>query len=71
MYGRVRKNTSGKINSKIDKEGRDNIWYYSSLDKSAIKAGIEDLGKEWDIERVTGIKRLITCADWGGFRVNS
>lgn len=48
----VRKNTPDQLNYKIDQEIQDNIRYYSSLDKSAIKTRLQDLDKEWDIERL-------------------
>lgn len=47
----VRNNTSDKINAIIDQKTHSNIAQYSSQGKTVINARIEQLDKEWDIER--------------------
>jgi hypothetical protein len=49
---RVRKVTSDAINQKINKEIREEIQYYSTRSAKEIKDKINELEKEWDIERV-------------------
>lgn len=49
---RVRENTLEKVNLKIDQETQQNILYYSSMNKLAIKGRIHELDREWDVERV-------------------
>ena len=49
---RVRKNTPEQINKKLDKKTTENILYYSTLPADAIENRLEELDKEWDIERV-------------------
>ncbi|MCB5189806.1 DUF2892 domain-containing protein [Methylobacillus arboreus] len=49
---RVRRSTSNKVNDEIDQQTDRNIEKYSTLDGDAIKTRIQELDKEWDIERV-------------------
>lgn len=49
--GRVRKNTSEDINLKIDQEIQARARYLSFKDKKDIKKRLNELNKEWDIER--------------------
>jgi len=48
---RVRKVTPAKVNQKIDQGILENIQYYSTKNVESIKARINELDKEWDIER--------------------
>lgn len=48
---RVRKNTSEKVNRQIEEKTKENIERYSSLDADAITTRINELDREWDIER--------------------
>lgn len=52
MEDRVRKNTSKEANHDIDEKIKESIEHYSSLGAYAITTRIQDLEKEWDIERV-------------------
>ena len=47
----VRDNTSSQINRLIDREIEASINSYKSRSKESIRARIEELDKEWDIER--------------------
>jgi hypothetical protein len=48
---RVRANTPRKINEKINREIKNSILYYSERPDDEIAGRIEELDKEWDIER--------------------
>jgi hypothetical protein len=48
---RVRKTTNGSINQNIDRRIEENIRYYSTQNREAIKLRIQELDREWDIER--------------------
>lgn len=48
---RVRKATSDHVNEKIDNQTRENIEAYSLASKEMLQARIEELDREWDIER--------------------
>jgi hypothetical protein len=52
MQERVRRNTSEKVNREIAGKTKENIRRYSSLNADAITARINELDREWDIERV-------------------
>ena len=49
---RVREATADRINEKIDQKTEENIRYYAGAGVLAIRARMEELDKEWDIERV-------------------
>ena len=49
---RVRNVTAQAINQKINKEIKEEIQYYSTRSAKEIKDRINELEKEWDIERV-------------------
>lgn len=49
--GRVRSNTSENINRRIDQEVEARVRYLSMRGKSEIDDRIDELNKEWDIER--------------------
>lgn len=49
---RVREVTSEKINERIDGRIQDNIEFFASQDKTRIETRINELEKEWDIERI-------------------
>ncbi|OPJ60043.1 DUF2892 domain-containing protein [Clostridium oryzae] len=49
---RVRLCTNAKINYKIDKTTRENIAYYKTRSTGEILDRIDELDREWDIERV-------------------
>ena len=48
---RVRKTTSEKVNKEIDNQTEENIRYYYAKDAATIRARLNELDKEWDIER--------------------
>ncbi|GIM29975.1 hypothetical protein CPJCM30710_26410 [Clostridium polyendosporum] len=48
---RVRLHTKEKINKRIQKKTQKNIEYYKTRSRKEIIARIENLDKEWDIER--------------------
>ena len=48
---RVRKTTSEKVNKEIDHQTEENIRYYAAKDAATIRARLNELDKEWDIER--------------------
>jgi hypothetical protein len=48
---RVRNVTPDRINENIDQKTEANIRYYSTADTATIKARIDELDREWDIER--------------------
>ena len=52
MQDRVKRNTPEKVNTEITGKIRENIRKYSSLNADAITARINQLDREWDIERV-------------------
>jgi hypothetical protein len=53
---RVRRATAADVNAKIDRQIDRNISYYSVAPWEAILTRIEELDREWDIERVLEIK---------------
>src|SRR5690554_6673874 len=55
VHGRVRHNTSEKINRQIDRSTLHNVRKYRNYSKEAIAERIKDLKKEWDIERTLEI----------------
>lgn len=48
---RVRKVTSDEINQKINREIEESIRHYSTKSSEAIRQRIDELDKEWDVER--------------------
>lgn len=48
---RVRSATPGSMNEEIDQKTSENIRRYVSADVATIKSRIDELDKEWDIER--------------------
>src|SRR5690606_18522465 len=51
MHGRVRKNTSDRINRKIDQKILINIGKYRDYSDDQIARRLEELRREWDIEK--------------------
>jgi hypothetical protein len=49
---RVRHSTSPSINHEIDCQTDENIRQFSRMDRSAITQRIDELDREWDVERV-------------------
>lgn len=49
---RVRANTAGQVNRRVDEQIERNIRHYSGQTKEEIYRRIQDLDQEWDIERV-------------------
>ena len=49
---RVRQNTPPEINNRIDEAMMKRIWEYATKSKEEITARIEELDREWDLERV-------------------
>lgn len=48
---RVRSNTADSINQQIDQEIRDNVALYSNASTELLNRRIDQLDREWDIER--------------------
>jgi hypothetical protein len=55
-HDRVRANTSGAVNWKIDTKIADTVKAYSRESRNAISQRIQELESEWDIERVLEMK---------------
>ena len=49
---RVRANTADEINRRIDRGIADNVAYYSGKSKDEIRSRIDELEREWDMERL-------------------
>jgi hypothetical protein len=49
---RVRANTAAEVNRRVDEQIERNIRHYSGQTKEEIYRRIQDLDREWDIERV-------------------
>lgn len=49
---RVRRSTASEINSRIDRQTDDNIQRFRSGSENEIKERIEELDREWDVERM-------------------
>ncbi len=49
---RVRRSTPEHVNQQIDKQTNSNIRHYANSSPEVIQKRIEELDKEWDIERV-------------------
>lgn len=58
---RVRNATPESINARIDRQLKDNIRYYSSAPQAEIKHRIEELDKEWDIERTLELNASVVA----------
>jgi hypothetical protein len=52
MKERVRRNTPTEVNKEIDNRLQQSIKYYKGKDTAEISKRIEELDREWDIERV-------------------
>lgn len=50
-FDRVRENTSSDVTAKIDDETVNRVRYYAPLSDAEITNHIEELDKEWDVER--------------------
>ena len=51
-YSRVRENTRPRVQSIIDAQIQESVRFYATQSKSAISDRIDELDREWDIERV-------------------
>ena|GEM_PF-602267 len=49
---RIRANTAPEVNKAIDQRIEDNIHLFSSQSRAALDARIEELEREWDVERI-------------------
>jgi hypothetical protein len=49
---RVRANTSAEVNAKIDHQTKENVNNYAGASREEITRRIEELEREWDMERV-------------------
>lgn len=49
---RVRRSTASEINSRIDRQTDDNIQRFRSRSENEIRERIEELDREWDVERM-------------------
>jgi hypothetical protein len=61
MEDRVRRNSSEKINHKIDDKIRNSITQYATADKASISKRIKELENEWDTERVLEVNMPIVA----------
>jgi hypothetical protein len=50
-FDRVRSNTAPEINRRIDDQTRHNLRLYANADKELIARRLEELDREWDMER--------------------
>ena len=48
---RVRANTSRRINRRIDQDMEERVWEYAQASREVITQRINELEREWDIER--------------------
>lgn len=55
MEDRVRRNTSATTNIEIDEAMKERIRFYAARSRQEISARIEELEKEWDIERLLAV----------------
>jgi len=69
---RVRNHTPQHANYKIDRDLISRISYYSKLSKDEITKRIDELEKEWDVERYLDTQASITSALglWLGLKVS-
>ncbi|MGZ3768767.1 MAG: YgaP family membrane protein [Bdellovibrio sp.] len=51
-FDRVRQNTLNKVNQKIDNETEAKIQYVISQGQEAVQQRLNELDREWDIDRV-------------------
>lgn len=51
-HSRIRENTRRSIQSAIDAQIQESIRFYATQSKAAISDRIDELDREWDIERV-------------------
>lgn len=58
---RVRENTSDKVNQEIDQKIEASTRYYAGLDKSSIEARVQELDREWDIERTLELNAAVVA----------
>ena len=58
-YDRVRLNTPGRINRCNNEKIEDNIRYFSKADVMTLKARIDELNKEWDVEQALKLNASI------------
>ena len=56
---RVRRNTPIKENVRIDEKTKTNIEYFASIGSAAIDGRIEELEREWDIERTLELNAAV------------
>jgi hypothetical protein len=49
---RVRQSTTETVNERLDREMRKRVRYYAECDRTEISERIDELEREWDIERV-------------------
>lgn len=49
---RVRANTSAEVNARLDREMRERVETYASRGAAEITRRIEELDREWDVERL-------------------
>ena len=48
---RVRRNTSPKVNARVDREIAETVYRYAGQPASEITRRIDEIEREWDIER--------------------
>lgn len=61
MEERVRKNTAAAVNRSVDEQIIESIALYSEKDQNAITQRIQQLEKEWDIERALDVNMPIVA----------
>ena len=49
---RVRANTSRRVNRRIDLDMEERVWEYAQASRDVIARRIDELDREWDIERI-------------------
>jgi hypothetical protein len=55
MEDRVRRSTSPVLNKELDRKLKQSVESYIGKDRAQISLRIEELEKEWDIERALGV----------------
>lgn len=58
-HDRVRSHTAPDVLRQIDEQTRENVRRYAEADNATIERRIEELEKEWDIERVLELNAAV------------
>ena len=61
---RVRRSTASDVNREIDRQTYSNIRRYANSSPEVINKRIEELDKEWDVERALEVDASTLGLDW-------